>query len=158
VKYVGIKNSAQKSELLRRARKVGKVTTIQLPSIAGGDCSRHRELLAMFDAGETDFREAEYYKYQKNNGKKHAQIIEKIERFRKTYESIRKKGYDYSQGHIVVTSNGARLDGSHRSSIVEHLGFNELDVLMIDWESVFPKSKLRDVYAHIEEQQKRYNS
>jgi len=158
VKYVGIKNSAQKSELLKRAKKVGKVTTIQLPSIAGGDCSRHRELLAMFDAGKTDFREAEYYKYQKSNGKKHAQIIEKIERFRKTYESIRKKGYDYSQGHIVVTSNGARLDGSHRSSIVEHLGFKELDVLMVDWESVFSKSKLRDIYSHIEEQQKRYNS
>ena len=158
MKYVGIRNSKEKSALLKRAHKLGKITPVALPSIAGGDCSRHLELLRLFDSKTEDFSSSEYYQYQKSNGKSHQQIIEKISRFRKLYASIQRNGYDYKQGYIVVTTNGARLDGSHRSSIVEHLGYKELDVIMIDWEDMFSKKDLVDIYSHIAQQQKRYNS
>ena len=124
--------------------------------LCADDCNRHFELLKRFDEGSDDFRDTEYYQFNRGNGKSHKSVTEKIEQFRKLYKSIKKKGYRYKHGYIVLSDGGARLDGSHRSSIVEHLGYEELEVIIVRWKDVFGKKKDSSFDKHLKSQQKKY--
>jgi len=39
----------------------------------------------------------------------------------------------------VVTEDGCRIDGSHRASIIVHLGEEYMDVNLVRYDRVFPK-------------------
>lgn len=158
MKYVGIKSSKFKAKIVRLSKKVGSIKTISLPCLTADDCSRHFELLDLFDSKSNDFKKTEYYSFNINNGKSHDTILKKIDKFCKLYKSIKKSGFIYKKGHIVVSKDGARLDGSHRASIVEHLRFKEIDVIVVKWEDMFDKGELGSLYRHIEKQKEKYNA
>jgi hypothetical protein len=115
--YIGIPQWPWKKHLLARAEANPYRIEID-PAGLAYECSRHREILEMFDRGEEDFKDTEYYKYQIKNKRSVKQISEKIQGFKKLYESIKRFGCIVPP---TVTSDGCRLDGSHRSSIITHL-------------------------------------
>ena len=158
MRYVGIKNCIEKSTLVKYAAKKGKKVKLQLPSVTASDCKRHFEILKLFDkkADKSEFKQTEYYRFNKSNGKKPKDIFIKIDKFHKLYRSIHKNGYDYSRGYIVLSKDGARLDGSHRASIVEHLGHSEITVLIVKWEDLFKKKQLKDILQHLNNQKAKY--
>lgn len=158
MRYVGIQNSKFKTKMVEIAPRKGKKVKLQLPCLCADDCSRHFELLNMFDSSKRKYKCCEYYIFHKSNGRDHKTIMKKIAKFKSLYRSIRDKGYNRKLGHIIVSDNGARLDGSHRSSIIEHLKYNEITVLMVRWEDVFSRKHLGKIYKHIKSQQKKYNS
>lgn len=157
MKYVGIKNSDLKTRATKLASRVGKIITVQLPCLTADDCQRHFELLRMFDKKDDDFFKSSYYKFQRKNGKKDDDIFKKIEDFKKLYKSIRKNGYEESKGYIIISEDGARLDGSHRASIVEHLGYKQINVLMVKWQDCFPKEDYSEIVAQLNDQKRLYN-
>tara|TARA_Y100000034_G_scaffold92333_1_gene111566 strand:- start:14497 stop:14931 length:435 start_codon:yes stop_codon:yes gene_type:complete len=144
--------------MVRLSKKVGSIETVSLPCLTADDCSRHFELLNLFDLKSNDFKKTEYYGFNINNGKSHDTILKKIDKFCKLYRSIKKRGFTYKKGYIVISKDGARLDGSHRASIVEHLRFKELDVIVIKWEDLFERGELKPLYRHIEKQKEKYNA
>ena len=160
MRYVGIKNSPLKSTIAKLAPKIGKKVEIQLPAITADDCKRHFEILQLLDKGikcVLDIQNTEYYRFNHGDLKrKDAEIWKKIQKFADLYSSIKKRGYDYDKGYIVLSTNGARIDGSHRGSIIEHLGFKSIVVLMVKWEDAFHPKELKDLYKHIQEQQTNY--
>ncbi len=158
MKYVGIKNSYYKNRMIEKAKKYGNKVTIDLPCMCP-DCGRHRRILQLFDKGIKQVRKVkrtEYYKFSRATGKDDHAISRKLRKFLGLYKSIKKNGYNYAKGYIILTEDGTRLDGSHRACIIEHLKFKKIDVIMMNWRSLFKKSELRDVYAHIKSQKKRY--
>lgn len=137
----------------------GKIQDVSVDEIVANDCSRHFELLRLFDINSKEFENTEYYKFSFSNGKSKKTILDKIENFRKLYQSIKDKGYDYQLGYIVLTIDGCRLDGSHRASIVAHLKKEKfINVKMMKWEEWFSKKKLHKLYEHIQDQKDKYNA
>tara|TARA_Y100000310_G_C20650924_1_gene799378 strand:+ start:256 stop:732 length:477 start_codon:yes stop_codon:yes gene_type:complete len=158
MKYVGIKNSRFKSQIVKRSSDIGRVVSLKLPCLTADDCNRHFDILRLFDSENNDFKKTEYYMFNKNNGKSNRSILKKIEKFRKLYESIKKRGFLYGKGYIILSEDGARLDGSHRASIVEHLKMNTLDVIMVKWEDLFKSNDLNSLFDHILSQKEKYNA
>ena len=161
MRYVGIKNSKSKSVAVKKAPKKGRKVTMSLPCLTADDCKRHFEILEIFDRGVRDVNKMKhtlYYRFNKRNKKNDLAIQRKLNRFHKTYKSIKENGYEYKRGYIVLSEDGARVDGSHRSSSVEHLGFKTIDVLMIDWIDYCKGSKLEHIRKHLKAQQKKYNA
>jgi len=74
----------------------------------------------------------------------------KIAQFHELNRSIRCSGYDTGRGIIVVASVGARLDGSHRASILYNMGVVEVDVKEVEMDMT---DSLRQ---HLKEQQDAY--
>lgn len=156
MRFVGIENSRFKREMVSLASQVGKIVTLALPSVTAKDCNRHFELLKLFDKNVRDYSHTEYWKFNLSNKKKKNDITKKIERFNHLYKLIKENGYDYNKGYIILTEDGARLDGSHRGSIIEHLRYKKIDVLMTKWEDVFKPKELIDLYNHIAFQKAKY--
>ncbi|NQT06411.1 MAG: hypothetical protein HQ575_02620 [Candidatus Omnitrophica bacterium] len=121
--YIGIRNSRIKSFLLgtKKYRVVKKGTE----SLAY-DCKNHIEVLKRHDksAGFSDLPYVEQKKFYGNIDQDF--LSKRIERFVDLYEKIR-AGKDDKEP-IIVTTNGARLDGSHRASILKFLGIREVEV------------------------------
>jgi len=157
MKFVGIATSVFKKTLVSKANEVGNIVTLDLPCLTANDCSRHFELLDLFDCNKTNYENTEYYKFSINN-RNQKDVIEKINNFNNLYKSIKENGYDYSKGYIIVSSDGARLDGSHRSSILEHLQYAKIDVIMVDWLKCFTKKEIRGLLSHISSQKAQYNT
>jgi len=153
MKYVGIKNSDIKSHLVKVAKKNNKKIKVPVPGI-GYSCFAHFELLRLFDenAVEKEFCKTEYYHFASSTGKSHDTIMKKIKKFRKLYRSIRENGYHNKYGYIIVTSDGARLDGSHRAAIVEHLGI-EVKAIVVDPEKHLSDKEYIEYNSHLEAQQ-----
>ena len=163
--YVGIKNSIFKTTLLRNAKK-GKKIKVCILNLAGPDCSRHIELLKIFDSvGKTKIMskhlceecvDSEYYKYQLSTSRSKRTIQKKIYKFYSLYETVVKKNKPV--GKIIVSVDGARLDGSHRASIYVHLwGRRKTEVVEMDWAAFFNKKKTRCIRKHVKSQRKLYN-
>lgn len=83
------------------------------------ECSRHFEILKMFDDNDKDFVKSEYYQFYKDGGKNHQYIVNKVNNFYRLYLSIQKR---YVLNNCpIITDDGCRLDGSHRMSILVYL-------------------------------------
>ncbi len=160
MKYVGIRNSVFKSTLVKHAPKKGRKITLKLPCVTADDCERHFEILRLIDrdASKEEFRETFYYQFSKGNGKSDGAVLAKIVKFNKLYRSIKRYGYVYKKGYIVLSEDGARLDGSHRAAIIEHLKYEKITVLMMRWNDFFKKKKLKSVYEHLNSQKRKYNA
>jgi hypothetical protein len=116
------------------------------------ECSRHFELLRCFDEEIDDFTKTEYFLYQKKNNKKRKVILEKIARFKALYKSISEGAkIDFP----VITDDGCRLDGSHRCSVLVHLGRSSVFVNMVSYRSVFSESRSNKIKSQVKEYRKR---
>lgn len=159
MKYVGIKNSNAKSKAIAYALKSGKVVSVSVESLVAPDCERHMEVLKIFDEGKRnvkDFYDTLYYKFNSGNGKDDTTIQTKLDKFYDVYQSIKDNGYKSKLGYIIITTDGARLDGSHRSSILFHLGHEQTSVIMVDWEDMLSKPASVAVRKHVQQQRKTY--
>ena len=110
------------------------------------ECSRHAELLRLFDEGEENFTQSEYYIYQAGNKRDHKIIMEHINKFRNLYVSIKTDGCKVP---AIVTEDGCRLDGSHRLSIQLHLGEEEVDVNLFKYKDLFSEKNSVDIMSEV---------
>jgi len=114
----------------------------------GYDCSRHLEFLKFIDDPSKDVRESEYWRYSKKT-RGDDSILSKIEIYKQTYHRIKSNGFtasgDKYNSSIIVTDDGCRLDGSHRVSILLHMGILEVDVNVVVYEDVFSKKESKKI-------------
>jgi hypothetical protein len=145
---IGIPKWPWKKKLLNIAKQC-KPSIVDITDFCF-ECTRHLELLQAIDDGKTDFSGTEYYKYQV---KKYddASINKKIKHFNKIYKSIKKHGCREAP---VVTDDGCRLDGSHRLSILIHLGVTETPVKIVRYEDIYSKQKSNLIRQEVNEYRK----
>ncbi len=144
MKYVGVRNYPEKAQLLRNGTPwLARVSTRDLAY----DCIRHVEILRSVDAGTGADRLSEtlYWKYLAASGRQEDAIRQRCQRFIRLYEDIRERGMDYSQGYIGVTTDGIRLNGSHRAAIAYVTGLESLWVEMYQWEELFSTRRIRHI-------------
>lgn len=150
--YIGIPKWPWKHFMLARANNDQYRIDID-PAGLAHECSRHRELLDLFDRDVTDFKETEYYIYQLRNKRSVKQINEKIQGFKKLYESIRRFGCIVPP---VVTTDGCRLDGSHRSSILVHLKMPTATVNLARYEEHFDHETCKAIREQVKDFRRSY--
>jgi hypothetical protein len=163
MKYVGIIQSRFKTYLVKNYRK-GHRVKISVPSLIANDCNRHLELLALFDSITASFRESrgifkttQYYSFQRKNCKTKKNALRKIKKYLHLYESIKKHGYNRKMGTpIVLSTEGARLNGSHRAAILYHLNTPEVTVVLIDWSKMLNPKSLKQIRKHLKKQRRKY--
>jgi len=140
IPIVGIPHSSWKNTLVRHARKNPHIIMIHSKDSCY-ECSRHLEILNMFDSGEIRYKKSEYYKFQRKRNKKgNSSILRSINRFKKLYEDIKKKGCKVPP---IITVDGCRLDGSHRCAILAHLGVSKIKVNVVQYDHVFKKERTK---------------
>jgi len=115
------------------------------------ECSRHFELLSLFDSGDSDFVNTEYYQYQIKS-KKDVIAIEKIRSFKKLYKNILDVGCNIPP---IVTQDGCRIDGSHRMSILLHIGMGECKINVAQYNLLFSNKECQDIRKQVSEYRKR---
>ncbi len=159
MKYVGIASSPLKTKLLRNWKR-GKIREINTELLVAKDCQRHLSVLLIFDENNSCsgnlFKGTLYYDYQRSRGKSHKSITEKIEDFYSLYLSIKNRGYIYSKGYIKITTNGARIDGSHRSSILFYLKVPKIKVSVLNCKTIFSSRELEKFNKHLFAQKKNF--
>jgi hypothetical protein len=110
------------------------------------ECSRHFEILSLFDENDRDFEKTEYYNYQIENGKKHIEVEKKIDTFHKLYKNIRKNGCKKAP---IVTLDGCRLDGSHRLSVLLHLGIKNSRINVAKYNLCFSTNRESKILSQV---------
>ncbi len=108
------------------------------------ECHRHLKLLKYIDGGYKSFRNSEYWMYYQ--GKKNAIVINnKINRYKKLYDKIKKYGYVpfENTSSIIITDDGCRIDGSHRLAILQHIRIEKVMVNVFSYEDVFTAKESR---------------
>lgn len=117
------------------------------------ECSRHFELLDIFDQGVGDYIETEYFEYQRGTGKKARIIAQNIDRFKKMYFSI--KDNSYSGGNYpIITEDGCRIDGSHRLAILVHLKIEKTSINVFRYEDIFSHKKSSLIRGQVKDYRK----
>jgi len=140
---IGIPSWWWKPIATKFARKNPNIINVKSEGLAY-ECSRHIELLSMFDSGDTNYEKSEYFRYCKSNNKKDKSIRERISKFMKLYKSIENEG---CKTPPIVTEDGCRLDGSHRISVVIHLGIENVNINLVEYDKIFPSKKVAEILA-----------
>jgi hypothetical protein len=137
---IGIPNYAWKKAAVKYARNNPNVVTIKANDLCH-DCDRHRELLKMFDDGRDDYVNSSYFDYSIKQSKKTKEVaLKKINKFKNLYLSIKEEIFDCPENRLpIITEDGCRLDGSHKLTIFEHLGVENVSVNLFIYEKVFSK-------------------
>ncbi len=122
-KYIGINNSVAKNLLLKTGRY--RLVEREVDGLAY-DCKKHISLLEDYEKGQDIlrslyFRSGTFYSFYSLRDRD--ATIKKMQYFLNYYERV-KKGE--SVGPVIVTQNGARLDGSHRVGILKFLGVKKI--------------------------------
>jgi hypothetical protein len=134
---IGIPNWKWKPKLLKWAIDHPNLIERSVEGLCH-ECSRHLELLKMFDNNDTSYKHTEYYRYQKNKPKVASRykedILAKIKRFKGLYEEM-KQGQMVSPP--VITDDGCRLDGSHRCAIMQHMGGETVLINTVRYEDIY---------------------
>jgi hypothetical protein len=134
---VGIPNDYPfdwKKPLTEYARKHPRIMKLPTINLCGGT-RKQAEILAMFDAGDMQYENTRYFRFHRDRRGKTPEIIKnKIERFRDLYEQIKRGKYF---GPPIITDDGCRLDGGHRSSIYKHLGYREIECNVARYEDMY---------------------
>jgi len=158
--YIGIQQSRYKRRLIRNWKK-GKRIKISTSLLVSKDCNRHLELLSLFDdfsslPPKAKLKKTSYYKFQRKKGTR-TNALQRVKKFYRLYGSIKKHGYKRKKGgYIIVSSEGARLDGSHRVAIAYHIGIKELETVVLNWAKILSPIDLKNMRRHLEIQKKRY--
>jgi len=144
---IGIPSWPWKAKLLRFAQKHQNLVEVKTAGMCY-ECSRHMELLKLFDEGKKDFGQSEYFMYQRQNKKSKKNILEKIKKFQSLYRKIKCGKHT---GYPVVTDDGCRLDGSHRCSVMVHLSRPVMLVNMVSYESIFDVNRSNKIRNQVKQ-------
>ena len=145
---VGIPNYPWKKKAVKFARSNPYIVKLKLEDLCY-ECERHRELLRMFDNGLTCYDNSSYFLYSIAKSKKTKEVaLNKIKKFKKLYLSMREGIYECSKDRLpIVTEDGCRLDGSHKLTILDHIGCKESDVNIFLYDKVFSKKEIKKIMA-----------
>jgi len=144
---IGIPKWKWKKEVFRYSKKHSNIHEVEIKDFCH-ECSRHFELLKIFD-NEEDVKKSKYYIYQKETkNNDDLNIIDKIEKFRKLYLSM-KIEVKFKKGVAVVTDDGCRIDGSHRLSVLNHLDYKTAPINVIVYENVFNSKKSNTIRKQV---------
>jgi|TARA_Y100000310_G_scaffold338422_1_gene428043 hypothetical protein len=143
---IGIPNWFWKKNLIKYAEKHPNIQEVEIVDFCH-ECSRHFQLLKMFDEKVKDFRDSEYYKYQRKHKRVHDNIEKRIFKFGRLYNSIKKHG---CKEPSIVTDDGCRLNGSHRLAVLVHIGTQKASINVVRYEDVYgskESKRIRDDVA-----------
>jgi len=136
-----------KKKLLRHAREFQRIGRFALKPTMCYECSRYFEILEMFDDGNKDFMNSEYYQFYIQRGKEHQYIVDKVNGFYGLYESVKK---EYKEKNPpIITDDGCRLDGSHRMSVLIHLGFKWINLNIARYKDIFKEKKIKKIREQV---------
>jgi hypothetical protein len=149
---IGIPEYWWHKKAIKYARKYPSLIEMDIKNLCY-ECHRHRNILLIFDAEQSDFKSTLYWQYY--NGKKSEKTIrDKINKYKKLYYKL-KNGYDpidETGSSIIITDDGCRLDGSHRLAVLSHLGYSRILINVFLYEKVFTTKECKK----IREENKRY--
>ena len=145
---IGIPSWKWKRKLRRLAENDPSIITVPVVADLCYETSRHFQLLKYFDDHNTKYAETEYYKFNKENEKDKKYIAKKILGFKNLYISIKGDGYK-NITYPILTDDGCRLDGSHRLSILVHLGIESVDLNIVRYEDFFSKEKSASIRQNV---------
>tara|TARA_Y100000034_G_C6814435_1_gene366260 strand:+ start:539 stop:1015 length:477 start_codon:yes stop_codon:yes gene_type:complete len=148
---IGIPVWRWKKQALAYARKNPRIIEESADGLCH-ECHRHMELLSRFDDDNNCYSLTEYFRYKLSVGKKVDGIIKSINRFYKLYESIKESG---KIDPPIITDDGCRLDGSHRTAIANHLGWDKLNVNVLVYEDLFDSDKAKKIREQVRQYRKK---
>lgn len=145
---IGIPNCSWKKKAVKFARRNPYIVKLEVEDLCY-ECERHRELLRMFDNGLTCYDNSKYFDYSINkSGKTKEVALKKIKKFQKLYLSIKEGVYECPKDRLpIVTEDGCRLDGSHKLTILDHIGCKKTDVNIFVYNRVFSKKERKKIIA-----------
>jgi len=147
IPVVGIPNWPWKKNLVKYSCEHPKIFVLDIKYLCYG-CQTHLELLKMFDKENQEYSKTKYFLYQtKKKGVNEKSAISKINNFKEFYR-IFKKGKKVS-GYITITIDGCRLDGSHRLSMLSHLGTEKAEVNIAFYEDLFKKDQIEKIRKQV---------
>jgi len=111
------------------------------------ECSRHFEILKMFDNEEKNFMDSEYYQFYAQRDKDHQYIVSRVNAFYGLYLSVKNKYKEKKPP--IITDDGCRLDGSHRMSILVHLGSKWISLNVARYKDIFKKKKIKKIREQV---------
>ncbi|MHA1469629.1 MAG: hypothetical protein ACTSSP_03585 [Candidatus Asgardarchaeia archaeon] len=155
---IGLPSSPWQKKAFKFAKKHPNLVKANISDFCY-ECSRHRELLYLFDGHVSNFEQSEYWNYYKGKKPENA-VISKISYYKKRYEDIRRYGYkSFDNGSsIIITDDGCRIDGSHRLSILLHLNILETEVNLFIYEKLFSEKESKRIRkANLDYRLKTYN-
>lgn len=142
---IGIPNSIWKKKAVKFVRNNPNILNIKIDDFCY-DCDRHRELLYMFDNNDVNYEKGKYFIYSIKSGRIKEVVLKKINKFKDLYQSIKINGYVFKDDKLpIVTKDGCRLDGSHKLSILEHLGYSETKLNIVIYEKMFSTKKIKKI-------------
>jgi len=146
--YIGIKNCPEKALLVQSSDfQLRDISTKSLSY----DCGRHLDfldkLLALKDCFFPQYT-LYYAFYAFLMGEDQANA--KCQHFLELFKTIQSEGFRTEETTIAVTTDGVRLDGSHRSAIALMLGIETVPVKVYQWESLFSDRKIRHIREEID--------
>ena len=152
---IGIPNSSWKKKAVKFAKNNTNIVTIEVKDLCY-QCSRHKDLIKMFDKRDTDYENSSYFKHSKKITKV---TISKINAYKDMYFRIKNGDYDCPDDKLpIITEDGCRLDGSHRLSILEHIGETKTEVNFLYYNSLFSKKERRKIFKeNVSYRKKEYN-
>jgi hypothetical protein len=156
---IGIPNYLWKRQAVKFARKNPFIIKIKVKDLCY-ECDRHREILKMFDTGNCDYRNSNYFIYAINRSKKpESVVLDKISRYKNMYFEIKGGNYSCPKEKLpIIIEDGCRLDGSHRLTILEHIGEIETDVNVLFYRNLFSEKKSKQIFKeNIDYRKKVYN-
>lgn len=152
---VGIPNWKWKSYLVKYVKgNKYKITVLDIPlEFISYDCKRHIEIVKLFSKNNENYKDTDYYKYSIQNKRSIKATLRKISKFRKLYFSIKSHGI---KTYPIITTNGCRIDGSHRVSILICLGYSDCPVYVVDIGKLCSKKKCYRIDKQVKKFRKSY--
>lgn len=139
-------NCPWKKKAVKFARSNPYIVKLKVENLCY-ECERHRELLRMFDNGLTNYDNSKYFDYSINKSGKTIEVaLKKIKKFQKLYLSMKEGVYKCSKDRLpIITEDGYRLDGSHKLTILDHIGCKETDVNIFLYNKIFSKKEKKKI-------------
>ena len=146
IPVVGIPHCLWKKQAVKFARSNPYIVKLKVEDLCY-ECERHRELLRMFDNGLTNYDNSKYFDYSINkSGKTKEVALKKIKKFKKLYLSMKEGVFQCPGDRIpIITEDGFRLDGSHKLTILDHIGCKKTDVNIFIYNKVFSKKEIKKI-------------
>jgi hypothetical protein len=146
IPVIGVPNYPWKKKVIKFARNNPYIVKLEVEDLCY-ECERHRELLRMFDNGLTCYSDSSYFHYSITMSKKTKEVaLKKISKFKILYENMKKGVYECPENRLpIVTEDGCRLDGSHKLTILDHIGCKETDVNIFIYNKLFSKKERKKI-------------
>lgn len=125
--FVGVQNCPIKSVIA--GSDTGRLQDLT-PMDVAFDCIRHIDFLRRLEEGmtEDEFPASLYWKYIRLKGGNETKALVKCRRLKDLFFTIKAEGFRPGTPHADVTTDGIRLDGSHRAAVAAVLGLDTLTV------------------------------